>query len=354
MPKQDEAHVTHSLFVPPETDADWMPSADFWRHRSVAVTGATGFLGSHLVSLLVDAGAQVVALIRDEVPPTPIVDTWRNRVAVVRGAIEDQGVVERMLGEYEATAVFHLAAQTQVKVANANPVSTFESNVLGTWSLLEAARRSPHVAQVVVASSDKAYGEQRALPYAEEMALLAVHPYDVSKACADMVAVSYARTFGVPLAITRCGNFFGPGDINWERLVPGTIRSLLEGRRPVIRSNGKLTRDYLYVIDGALCYLRLAEALAGKPELAGEAFNFSAERPLTVLELVEMLQIAVGSHLEPDVQATASHEIEHQYLSATKARRLLGWSPGHTVEEAVILTVRWYRDFLGVGAEAGT
>jgi CDP-glucose 4,6-dehydratase len=218
--------------------------------------------------------------------------------------------------------------------------------VRGTWSVLEAVHRSPRVAQVVVASSDKAYGAQPSLPYTEQMPLLAVHPYDTSKACADILTTSYAATFGVPAVVTRCGNFFGPGDENWERLVPGTIRSLLENRRPVIRSDGKLSRDYLYVVDAALCYLLLAEALAERPDLAGQAFNFSAERPLTVLELVDMLQIAAGTHLEPDIQNTASHEIPHQYLSSAKARQLLGWTPAHTVEEALILTVRWYEHYL--------
>jgi CDP-glucose 4,6-dehydratase len=197
-----------------------------------------------------------------------------------------------------------------------------------------------------VASSDKAYGGQPMLPYTEDMALLAVNPYDVSKACADMLATSYARTFNLPVAVTRCGNFFGPGDTNWQRIVPGTIRSLVEGRRPIIRSDGTMTRDYLYVVDGARSYLQLAEALAEHAEVAGQAWNFSAERPISVVELVEMLQIATGTKLEPDIKGTASNEIDHQYLSAAKARQVLGWKPGHTLEEALIRTVRWYRDYL--------
>jgi CDP-glucose 4,6-dehydratase len=324
----------------------WRPTEGFWRHRNVAVTGGTGFLGSHLVGMLVDLGANVVVLVRDEVPPTPISERWQGRVSVVHGAVEDQPIVARLLGEYEVVTLFHLAAQTQVQVANDNPVSTFTANVAGTWSVLEAARHSPRTAQILVASSDKAYGGQPMLPYTEDMALLAVHPYDVSKACADLLATSYARTFNLPVAVTRCGNFFGPGDTNWERLVPGTIRSLVEGRRPIIRSDGTLTRDYLYIVDAARSYLQLAEALAEHPEVAGQAWNFSAERPISVVELVEMLQIATGTKLEPDIKGTANNEIEHQYLSAAKARQVLGWKPGHTLEEALIMTVRWYRDYL--------
>ncbi len=332
--------------------AAWAPDEGFWRDRPVAVTGATGFLGSHLTSLLVDAGAQVVALVRDEVPGTVVSDPWASRAAVVRGAVEDQALVERMLGDYEVRTVVHLAAQSQVGVANRHPLATYEANVAGTWSVLEAARRSPRVEQVVTASSDKAYGAQPQLPYDEEMPLLAVNPYDVSKACADLISTSYHRTFGVPVCITRCGNFFGPGDQNWERLVPGTIRSLLRGERPVIRSDGTMVRDYLYVVDGALAYLLLVESMARDPAVVGEAFNFSTETPLTVLELVAALQRAAGTDLEPDIRATASHEIDSQFLSAAKARKVLGWAPTVSMETAVVETVAWYREQLGADPSA--
>jgi CDP-glucose 4,6-dehydratase len=315
----------------------------FWTGRNVAVTGGTGFLGSHLTGALVELGARVTVLVRDAVPPSSVNRPWWDRVATVSGEVEDTRLVERLLGEYEVQSVFHLAAQSQVGVANTNPAATWEANVRGTWSLLEAVRRSPSVAQVVVASSDKAYGSQPSLPYTEDMPLLAVNPYDVSKACGDLIATCYARTFGTPVAVTRCGNFFGPGDLNWQRLVPGTIRSLLHGERPVIRSDGTLTRDYLYATDGVLAYLRLAEALAADPSLAGEAFNFSTERPLSVLELVALLQDAAGTTLEPVVLGTASHEIDHQYLSAAKARRVLDWRPRYSLEEALAETVEWYR-----------
>lgn len=333
-----------------EQRPSWKPDAAFWRDRPVAVTGATGFLGSHLTSLLADLGAAVVVLARDDVPPSPISERWASAVTTVRGAVEDRVVMERILGEYEVRTVLHLAAQSQVGVANRNPVTTFEANVAGTWSVLDAVRRSPRVEQVVTASSDKAYGAQPVLPYDEEMPLLAVNPYDVSKACADLVSQSYFSTYDVPVCITRCGNFFGPGDRNWERLVPGTIRSLLRGERPVIRSDGTMVRDYLYVVDGALAYLLLVEAMASDPSLIGQAFNFSTETPLTVLELVAKLQEAAGTELEPDVQATATHEIDSQFLSAAKARKLLGWAPTATVEQALSATVAWYREYLGAAA----
>lgn len=322
------------------------PDRDFWHERPVAVTGATGFLGSHLTSALAALGARVVALVRDTVPSSAIRDEWWPKVSIVTGAVEDQSLVERMLGEYEVATVFHLAAQTQVGVANRHPVPTYEANVRGTWALLEAARRSGMVRQIVTASSDKAYGEQAVLPYTEDMPLLAVNPYDVSKACSDLVAQSFARVHDVPVVVTRCGNIFGPGDTNWERLVPGTLRLLLNGQRPVIRSDGTMTRDYLYVVDGVLAYLRLAEALSENPALAGEAFNFSTESPLSVLQLVAMLQAATGTELEPDIRATVRHEIPHQYLSAAKARTMLGWEPRHGMAEAIAETVDWYRDAL--------
>jgi CDP-glucose 4,6-dehydratase len=322
------------------------PDRNHWRHRPVAVTGATGLLGGHLTGKLVDLGAEVVVLVRDTVPLTPVTARWHDRVSIVRGSVEDQTLDERLLGEYEVRTLFHLAAQTQVEVTNRNPASTWTANILGTAAMLEAARRSPAVEQVVTASSDKAYGVQPDLPYDEEMPLLARNPYDVSKACGDLVASSYWHTWGLPVCVTRCGNFYGPGDLNWERLVPGTTRSLLERRRPIIRSDGTLVRDYLYVVDGALAYLQLAEAMADDPALCGEAFNFSTETPMTVLDVVAVLQRLTGQALDPDVRASAEHEIPAQHLSAAKARKLLGWTPRWSIERALAETVDWYRDYL--------
>jgi CDP-glucose 4,6-dehydratase len=252
------------------------------------------------------------------------------------------------LGEYEVDTVIHLAAQTIVGIANRNPVSTFESNIQGTWSLLEACRRSPSVKQVVIASSDKAYGDQERLPYDEATPLQGRHPYDVSKSCADLIAHTYAKTFRVPVVITRCGNFYGGGDLNWNRIVPGTIRSVLRGQRPVIRSDGSFVRDYFYVEDGAAAYMLLAEQLAAKPELRGEAFNFSNELQVTVLELVQRILVLMGSALSPDVRNEASNEIRHQYLSAAKARQVLGWQSCFTLEEGLKLTIQWYQDVLAI------
>ena len=317
-----------------------------WRDRPVLVTGATGLLGGWLVRRLVDAGASVTALVRDWAPQSVLLSTpLMEKVSLVRGDVRDQEVLERAMGEYEVDTVFHLAAQTIVGVANRNPESTFDSNIRGTWALLEAARRSPLVKAVITASSDKAYGDHETLPYDETSALQGVHPYDASKSCADLIAKSYAQTFGVPVAITRCGNFYGGGDLNWNRIVPGTIRSILKGERPVIRSDGTLIRDYFYVEDGASAYMQLAEALHARPELRGEAYNFSNELQVDVRTLATTLLARMKSPLELDIRAQAANEIKHQWLSAAKARRDLGWTPQFTLDEGLDRTIAWYREF---------
>src|SRR5258705_5690762 len=248
---------------------------EFWRDRPVLVTGATGLVGSWLVKRLIAIGADVVCLVRDWVPRSELVTTTLiEQVGVVRGDVRNQKTLERALGEYEVATVFHLAAQTTVGVANRNPISTLDTNIRGTWALLEACRRSPTVQQIVLASSDKAYGDQDVLPYTEAAPLQGRHPYDVSKSCADLIGQMYATTYQSPVAITRCGNFYGGGDLNWNRIVPGTIRSVLRGERPIIRSDGQYVRDYFYVEDGAAAYMLLAEQLALHPELRGHAFNF--------------------------------------------------------------------------------
>lgn len=322
-------------------------SAAFWQDRPTFVTGATGLVGSWLVRRLVDAGADVVCLVRDWVPQSELVRTRAlDRVKVVRGDVRDQACVERIVGEYEVNTVFHLAAQTIVGIANRNPVSTLETNVQGTWTLLEACRRAPTVKQIVMASSDKAYGDQDTLPYDEQTPLQGQHPYDVSKSCADLIARSYAVTFGLPIAITRCGNFYGGGDLNWNRIVPGTIRSIVIGQPPVIRSDGTYVRDYFYVEDGAAVYMLLAERLSGDRTLSGEAFNFSNEIQITVLDLVTRLIALTGSALQPEILNEVSHEIRHQYLSAAKARERLGWAPLFDLDAGLRRTIAWYEDFL--------
>lgn len=320
--------------------------SNFWQDRPVFVTGATGLVGGWLVKRLLEAGADVVCLVRDWVPQSELVRTRLiERVKVVRGDVCDQTLLERTLGEYEIDTVIHLAAQTIVGVANRNPMATFQTNIQGTWSLLEACRRSPQVRQIVVASSDKAYGDQEVLPYTEEAPLQGRHPYDVSKSCADLIAHTYAHSFDLPIVITRCGNFYGGGDLNWNRIVPGTIRSILRGQRPVIRSDGNYIRDYFYVEDGAAAYMLLAERLAENSALRGEAFNFSNELQMTVLELVQEILRRMGSSLTPEIRCEANNEIRHQYLSAEKARRVLGWRPLFTLDEGLERTIAWYREF---------
>jgi CDP-glucose 4,6-dehydratase len=318
----------------------------FWRDRPTFVTGGTGLLGSWLVRRLVEAGADVVCLVRDWVPQSELVRTGAiERVKVVRGDVRDRDVLERALGEFEIDTVLHLAAQTIVTIANRNPLSTFETNIAGTWNLLEASRRSPRVKQIVIASSDKAYGDQEVLPYDEKTPLQGQHPYDVSKSAADLIANTYAVSYDLPVAITRCGNFYGGGDLNWNRIIPGTVRSILRGQRPVIRSDGQYVRDYFYVEDGAAAYMLLAEQLAARPELKGQAFNFSNEIQVTVSQIVEHILALMDSKLEPDIRNEVSNEIRHQYLSAEKARTLLNWQPLFTLDESLAKTIAWYREF---------
>lgn len=322
---------------------------NFWLDRPVLVTGGTGLVGSWVVKKLIDSQANVVCLIRDWVPQSDLVRSGAlEHSTTVRGDVRDQALLERVLGEYEIDTVIHLAAQTIVPIANRNPVSTFDTNIQGTWSLLEACRRTPTIKQVVLASSDKAYGEHETLPYTEATPLQGQHPYDVSKSCADLIGQTYARTYDVPVVITRCGNFYGGGDLNWNRIVPGTIRSVLRNQRPVIRSDGKSVRDYLYVEDGAAAYILLAEKLNANPNLSGQAFNFSTETPLSVLQLVNKLLVLMDSKLEPEILNQASNEIRNQYLSAAKAREQLNWHPLYEMEQGLQLTIDWYRNFFGL------
>jgi CDP-glucose 4,6-dehydratase len=324
---------------------------NFWLDRPTFVTGATGLVGSWLVRRLAESGADLVCLVRDWVPQSELVRSGvLESVKVVRGDVRDQATIERALGEYEISTVIHLAAQTIVPIANRNPVSTWETNVQGTWALLEACRRSPMVKQIVMASSDKAYGDSEVLPYDEDMPLRGRYPYDASKSCSDIIAQSYAASFNLPVVVTRCGNFYGGGDLNWNRIVPGTIRSVLRGERPVIRSDGEYVRDYFYVEDGAAAYMLLAERLAADATLAGKAFNFSNETQITVLDIARKILELMDSDLEPDVRNEATNEIRHQYLSAERARRELNWQPLFSLDEGLQKTIEWYRSFRGVAS----
>lgn len=326
----------------------------FWENRPVLVTGCTGLLGTWLTKALLERGASVVGLVRDWVPDSELVQSGTiAKIRVVRGDLCDQATIERTLGEYEVDTVFHAAAQTIVGIANANPISTFEANIRGTWTILEACRRSPRVKQIVVASSDKAYGTHDKLPYSEEAPLQGRHPYDVSKSCADLISRSYAHSYRLPVCVTRLGNLYGGGDLNWNRLVPGTIRSALRGERPILRSDGSFVRDYFYVEDGALAYMHLAEQMAAKPELAGEAFNFSNEIQISAKDMALRVLKATGREdLELDIQGTAMNEIPHQYLDASKAKRLLGWAPSFDVNRGLAQTVAWYESFLNAAHRA--
>ena len=323
-----------------------MVDKNFWQDRPTFVSGGTGLVGSWLIQRLVEAGADVVCLVRDWVPQSELVRAgFIERVKVVRGDVRDRDMLERALGEFEIDTVIHLAAQTIVTIANRNPISTFETNIAGTWNLLEASRRSPRVKQIVMASSDKAYGDQEILPYTEETPLQGQHPYDVSKSAADLIAATYAKSYDLPVVITRCGNFYGGGDLNWNRIIPGTIRSILRGQNPIIRSDGEYIRDYFYVEDGAAAYMLLAEQLAARQELKGQAFNFSNEIQVTVREIVERVVSLMESNLKPEILNEANNEIRHQSLSAEKARRVLNWKPLFNLDQGLATTIDWYKNF---------
>lgn len=316
-----------------------------WRSRRVFVTGASGLLGSALVAELVARGADVTVLLRDWVPASRLLQSGLTASAnVVGGDLLDLPLLVRALNEYEIDTVFHLGAQTIVGTAARSPISTFESNVRGTWQLLEACRQNARlVRRVIVASSDKAYGAHDRLPYTEDTPLVGRFPYDVSKSCADLIALSYFHTYRTPVVVTRCGNLWGPGDLNYSRLIPGTIRSALLDEPPIIRSDGTFRRDYFYVRDAVGAYLTLAERMENGA-CAGEAFNFGNERPYTVIEVVETILTAMGkSHLAPVILNEASEEIPNQFLDCGKARRELGWAPAYSFEAGLEETVPWYR-----------
>ena len=315
--------------------------SEFWTGRPVFVTGGTGVLGSCLVLRLVSAGADVVCLLREGRE-----QSFEHPIRAVYGDVRDGTVIQRTLAEHRIKTVFHVAAQAIVGTALKDPAPTFETNVQGTWAVLDACRRLGSVEQIVVASSDKAYGFHERLPYTEDSVLRGGAPYEASKACADLIAQSYAATYNMPIAITRCGNFYGGGDLNWNRVVPGTIRSLLHGERPVIRSNGRSVRDYLYVEDGAAAYMLLAEELASDPNLRGEAFNF-AGGAIDVLGIVDRIRAVMGSQLEPVVLDQASNEIPAQILSSEKAFARFGWKPSHTLDEGLEKASAWYRWYFG-------
>jgi CDP-glucose 4,6-dehydratase len=322
---------------------------NFWKNHNVFVTGASGLLGSSMVEELLDKGANVTCLVRDWVYGSKLLESdYLAKCNIVRGELVDYELLLRAINEYEIDTVFHLGAQTIVGTASRSPLSTFEANIKGTWNILEACRQcSQKIERVLVASSDKAYGSHANLPYTEKTPLVGRFPYDVSKSCTDLISMSYFHTYRTPVAITRCGNLFGAGDLNFNRLIPGTIISALNNESPVIRSDGRFVRDYFYVKDAVDAYLCLAEKLPDET-FTGEDFNFGTETPLSVIELVDEILQAMGKkELEPKILNQASHEIREQFLDCTKAKEMLGWASKRTLKDGLTETITWYRDWLG-------
>jgi CDP-glucose 4,6-dehydratase len=320
----------------------------FWKDRSVLVTGATGLVGSAIVPRLLEAGARVCVLVRDWDPQSELIRSGAIEACrVVSGRLESMSDVERALVEHDVETVFHLGAQTVVGTGYRSPYATFESNIRGSYILFEACRRyAGTVRRVVVASSDKAYGESAVLPYTEEMPPRGRYPYDVSKSCTDLLAKCYADTYELPIVVARCGNIYGGGDLNWSRLVPGTIRSVLAGQAPVIRSDGLYRRDYVYVADAAEAYLALAEKIE-LPGIRAEAFNFGPGESSTVLQVAEaVLRLAGRTDLKPVIENSVRGEIRDQHLDSAKADRLLGWRPKWPLEKGLEKTIAWYRERL--------
>jgi CDP-glucose 4,6-dehydratase len=327
---------------------------NFWRDRPTLITGATGILGSWMARTLVDLGADVVGLIRDWVPQSELIRSGTiNHIKTIRGDIRDADTMNRAFSDYEIDTCFHLAAQTIVGIANRMPIPTLETNIQGTWTVLEAARSWGAAKRILVASSDKAYGDHEVLPYDEAAPLQGRHPYDVSKSCADLIAMAYANTYRLPVAVTRCGNLYGGGDLNWNRIVPGTMRAVLRGEQPVIRSDGSPRRDYVFVLDIVDAYLTLAESMIDGA-FTGEAFNFGLDQPMSALEMVNrIIALSPNPTLEPIVQGNAPNEIQNQYLNSAKAHSQLGWQSRHTLDEGLTKTMQWYANHLSmVEAEA--
>lgn len=318
-----------------------------WRNKTVLVTGAGGLVGSWLVNDLIALGAAVIVLIRDISPVSNFfLYGLDKKVIQVQGDLCDYKSLVRIINEFDINTIFHLGAQTIVGYANRSPLSTFHSNIEGTWNLLEACKNSPWVKKIIIASSDKAYGDQKILPYTEDTALAGKYPYDVSKSCADLIAQSYFHTYKLPVCITRCGNIFGPGDFHWNRIVPGTIRSLLQDESPIIRSDGSYIRDYIYVKDIVDAYILLAQKMENDAQCIGQAFNISEESPLSVLQLVmRITNIMEKSHIQPIIQNKIFGEIKDQYLSCDAFKKRCHWMPKYGFEQGIQETITWYKNY---------
>ncbi|MBS0615247.1 MAG: GDP-mannose 4,6-dehydratase [Verrucomicrobia bacterium] len=318
----------------------------FWKGKRVLITGATGLVGSWLTKALIESQAYVAILLRDHDPQSEFFRSGvSEKTSIVQGVLEDCQTLERAINDHEIDTVFHLGAQTIVGAAFRQPLATFEANIRGTYNLLEACRRqSSLVKRIVIASSDKAYGSSDVLPYTEEMPLNGRHPYDVSKSCGDLIALTYFNTYQLPLVIARCGNIFGGGDLNWSRLIPGTIRSFLNQEAPIIRSDGQFTRDYVYVEDAVHAYMLLGEHLI-KSSIQGEVFNFGPNQPYSVLQIVKAIQKCMGLDIDPVIANLAKGEIQHQSLDCSKARHVLNWNPQFSLEEGLVSTIQWYEHY---------
>lgn len=317
----------------------------FWLDKKVFVTGASGLLGSWLIEELLKRKVFTVALVRDFVPSSNLFLSKNvEKIIKVNGCLEDYALVERALNEYEIDTVFHLGAQTIVSTANRSPLSSFEANIKGTWNVIEACRNSKLIQRIVVSSSDKVYGSHTALPYTEDTPLRGNHPYDVSKCCADLLAQAYFATYKLPVVITRCGNIYGGGDLNFSRIVPGTIKLLLESKPPSIRSDGSNTRDYFYVKDAVYALLLAAEQL-NRDDVKGQAFNFSNEAPLSVIQIVEKIMDLMELKIEPKILNISAGEIKHQYLSCEKSKAVFNWRAKYSIEEGLVETIDWYKRY---------
>ena len=324
-----------------------MKNANFWKGKNVLVTGADGFIGSWVAKTLIEKDANVITIIRDIKKKNNIdILNLKNNIDIIPGDLVNYDNCSRTINEYNIDTVFHIAAQAIVGPANKSPLSTFESNIKGTWNVLEVCRLNDNVKRIVVASSDKAYGQQKNLPYTEESPLLGYYPYDASKACADILARCYFKTYSMSLAITRNANTYGPADMNFSRIIPDTIKSIIEGKQPVIRSDGSFERDYMFIKDAVRSYLTLAENLHRK-EIIGQAFNFGSEEKISVLDLFKkILKIMGKEDVKPKILGQAKNEIDRQYLSIEKAKKLLNWSPKYNIDEGLRETLGWYRAYL--------
>ena len=319
-----------------------------WKNEKVLVTGATGMVGSWLVKRLLREGARVSVLAVDQDPESELIRSGDIKAChVISGDLRNRGDVSRAVVESECDYIFHLGAQTIVSTAVSDPIYTFETNIAGTWNLFDVVRLlGKPIKGILVASSDKAYGTAEKLPYDEKTSLHGEGPYDMSKSCTDLIARSYYLTYGIPTVIARCGNIYGGGDLNWSRIVPGTIRDLLSGSVPVIRSNGKFLRDYVYVEDAVDAYLTMARGISNQ-NVNGEAFNFSREEPISVLDIyAAVCQATVGKYIAPKIMDNAKNEIIDQHLSSKKARAVLGWESKYDLDQGLIETVKWYRKHL--------